>query len=64
VRAALGHDLYWWKLGVRRYVSVGDADVAYQVLGQAPADLLALMPLGNNVDLMWTVPEIASVVVA
>ena len=44
-----------------RYVSVGDADVAYQVLGDGPADVLALMPMGNNVDLMWTIPELESV---
>ena len=33
-----------------RYVAVGDADVAYQVLGEGPSDLLFFNGLGSNVE--------------
>jgi len=36
-----------------RYVSVGDADVAYQVVGEGPPDLVYFCPLGSNIDLLW-----------
>lgn len=36
-----------------RYVSVGDADVAYKVVGEGPRDLLYFSPLGGNLDLLW-----------
>ena len=36
-----------------RYVAVGDADVAYQVFGQGPPDLLWCYGLGSHVDLFW-----------
>jgi class 3 adenylate cyclase len=36
-----------------RYVAVGDADVAYQVVGDGPADLLFFAGLGSHVDLLW-----------
>jgi class 3 adenylate cyclase len=39
-----------------RYVSVGDTDVAYQVVGDGPRDLLFFWGLGFHVDLVWTVP--------
>jgi class 3 adenylate cyclase len=37
-----------------RYVAVGDADVAYQVVGDGPLDLLLCYGLGGHVDLFWT----------
>jgi len=40
-----------------RYVSVGDSDVAYQVIGDGPLDLLFCYGLGSNVDLSWDVPS-------
>jgi class 3 adenylate cyclase len=39
-----------------RYVAVGDADVAYQVVGDGPMDLLYCYGLGSHVELMWDVP--------
>ncbi len=39
-------------------VAVGDADVAYQVLGEGPADLLFFNGLGSNVEMKWEGPEI------
>jgi class 3 adenylate cyclase len=36
-----------------RYTSVGDADVAYQVLGDGPIDLLYFWGLGSHVDWFW-----------
>ena len=40
-----------------RYVTVGDADVAYQVLGVGPPDLLLFNGLGNSLELAWQVPD-------
>jgi class 3 adenylate cyclase len=42
-----------------RYVAVGDADVAYQVVGEGPLDLLYCYGLGNHLELAWDVPGIA-----
>ena len=42
-----------------RYVAVGDADVAYQVVGEGPPDLLYCYGIGNQVELAWDVPGIA-----
>lgn len=36
-----------------KYVTVGDADVAYQVVGDGPIDLLYFAGLGSHVDLLW-----------
>jgi class 3 adenylate cyclase/alpha-beta hydrolase superfamily lysophospholipase len=36
-----------------RYVSVGDAEVAYQVIGESPRDILFCNALGGHVDLLW-----------
>ena len=41
------------------YVAVGDADVAYQVLGEGPSDLLFFNGLGSNVEMAWEDPDIA-----
>ena len=43
-----------------RYVSVGDADVAYQVVGAGPVDLLYVAGLGSHVDLLWDYPPSAA----
>jgi class 3 adenylate cyclase/alpha-beta hydrolase superfamily lysophospholipase len=42
-----------------RYVSVGDADVAYQVLGDGPPDLLVFNGLGDHLELAWQVPDLS-----
>ena len=42
-----------------RYVSIGDGDVAYQVLGGGPGDLLFCNSLGGHVDLIWQIPQAA-----
>jgi pimeloyl-ACP methyl ester carboxylesterase len=43
-----------------RYVTVGDADVAYQVFGDGPSDLLFFNGLGSNVEMAWEDPVIAT----
>jgi class 3 adenylate cyclase/pimeloyl-ACP methyl ester carboxylesterase len=43
-----------------RYVTVGDADVAYQVLGTGPHDLLMCYGLGSHVEFNTLVPSIAA----
>jgi class 3 adenylate cyclase len=42
-----------------RYVAVGDADVAYQVLGEGPLDLLFCYGLGSHIEFNWQVPTVA-----
>ncbi len=42
-----------------RYVAVGDADVAYQVLGQGDIDLLYCYGLGGHLEMFWEVAESA-----
>jgi class 3 adenylate cyclase/alpha-beta hydrolase superfamily lysophospholipase len=41
------------------YVAVGDADVAYQVLGEGSSDLLFFIGLGSHVEMAWENPDIA-----
>ena len=36
-----------------RYVSVGDADVAYQIVGDGPLDLVSFYGLGSHIELLW-----------
>jgi hypothetical protein len=36
-----------------RYVTVGDADVAYQVLGEGGVDLLYCYGLGSHLEMFW-----------
>jgi len=43
-----------------KYVTVGDADVAYQVVGDGPHDLLYFAGLGSHVDLLWDYPPSAA----
>jgi class 3 adenylate cyclase len=42
-----------------RYVAVGDADVAYQVVGDGPLDLLYCSGLGSHIELSWDIPVTA-----
>jgi class 3 adenylate cyclase len=42
-----------------KYVSNGDGDVAYQVFGEGPRDLLFCSALGGHVDLVWQIPQAA-----
>ncbi len=39
-----------------RYVTVEDADVAYQVVGDGPIDLLFCWGFGSHIDLAWDEP--------
>ena len=39
-----------------RYVAVGDADVAYQVFGNGPLDLLYMYGMGSHIELVWDSP--------
>lgn len=38
------------------YVAVGDADVAYQVVGDGPIDIVFFYGLGANIELYWDAP--------
>ncbi len=40
-------------------MTVGDADVAYQVVGEGPIDLLLCYGLGSHVELLWDIPGLA-----
>jgi len=42
-----------------RYVAVGDSDVAYQVVGDGPLDLLYCFGAGSHIEWCWEVPSIA-----
>ena len=39
------------------YVSVGSAQVAYQVVGDSPQDLVWCYAMGGQIDLFWEVPN-------
>lgn len=38
-------------------MAVSEADVAYQVVGDGPVDLLYFSGLGSHVEACWYVPE-------
>ena len=40
-----------------KYVGVGDADVAYQVIGDGPNDVLYFYGIGSHVEVQWTMPD-------
>ena len=42
-----------------RYVSVRDADVAYQVIGEGPLDLLYFYGMGSHIEFAWESPAYA-----
>lgn len=46
-----------------RYVTVGGAQVAYQVVGDGPRDLLWCSGMGGHVDLVWLDPRSSRVLV-
>jgi pimeloyl-ACP methyl ester carboxylesterase len=46
------------RLGTTRYAAVGDDDVAYQVVGDGPFDLLCCYDLGSQIDLLWQLPPV------
>jgi pimeloyl-ACP methyl ester carboxylesterase len=46
-----------------RYVAVGDADVAFQVVGEGPADLLYFYGLGSYFEHFWDLPLYAAFLV-
>jgi pimeloyl-ACP methyl ester carboxylesterase len=43
----------WNEIAETRYVAVGDADVAYKVVGDGPRDLLYFYGLGSHVDMFF-----------
>jgi pimeloyl-ACP methyl ester carboxylesterase/class 3 adenylate cyclase len=43
-----------------RFARSGDVDIAYQVVGQGPRDLVMTMGWVTNLDVMWELPELAS----
>src|SRR5678815_5287224 len=42
-----------------RYVSTRQGDIAYQVLGEGPIDLLLGSGIGSHLDMFWEVPAAA-----
>lgn len=44
-----------------KYTKVGDSDVAYQIVGDGPVDLVYVTGLNSNVDVQWEFPPIAKV---
>ncbi len=42
-----------------RYAAVGNADIAYQVIGEGPPDIVHFGGLGFHVELNWLVPDLA-----
>src|ERR1700757_5153770 len=42
-----------------RYVSTRQGDIAYQVLGEGPIDLLLGSGIGSHLDMYWEVPAVA-----
>ena len=43
-----------------RFTRSGDADIAYQVWGAGPGDMVAIAGLTNHLDVMWELPEYAA----
>jgi pimeloyl-ACP methyl ester carboxylesterase/class 3 adenylate cyclase len=43
-----------------RYARCGDVNIAYQVLGDGPIDLIWSWGLGSNVEMMWEEPSYAA----
>src|SRR5262245_21179933 len=39
-----------------RYTTVNDVQIAYQVTGDGPTDLLVFLNLGNSCEVLWDVP--------
>ena len=49
----IGQNVLVMKRPETEYVAVGDANVAYQVLGEGPIDLLYCFGLGSNLEYIW-----------
>src|SRR5687767_11006936 len=43
-----------------RYAQSGDVNIAYQVIGQGPIDLVFVMGWVSNIDEFWTEPSFAN----
>lgn len=43
-----------------RYVTVDGSDIAYQVIGDRPNDVLWMYALGSQIDLVWQLPRFAA----
>ena len=43
------------------YTSVGDAQIAYQVVGDGPVDFVYMVGVGSNFQLWWNFPPMAAV---
>jgi class 3 adenylate cyclase len=52
----MGQDVVVREVPETQFASVGDADVAYQVFGDGPVDLLYFFGLGSHVELDWEAP--------
>jgi class 3 adenylate cyclase/alpha-beta hydrolase superfamily lysophospholipase len=52
----VGQDVVVGELPETRYAAVGDADVAYQMFGQGPPELVVFWGLGGHVELNWDTP--------
>jgi pimeloyl-ACP methyl ester carboxylesterase len=44
-----------------KYLSIGGSQVAYQVVGTGPTDLLYFYGLGTQIDMMWIVSSYAEI---
>jgi pimeloyl-ACP methyl ester carboxylesterase len=44
---------------VTRYAKSGDVHVAYQVFGEGPVDVIAVLPFVSNIETFWDEPELA-----
>jgi class 3 adenylate cyclase/pimeloyl-ACP methyl ester carboxylesterase len=42
-----------------RFARSGDVDIAYQVIGEGPRDIVMTMGWVTNLDVMWELPELA-----
>ena len=42
---------------VIKYARNGDVSIAYQVLGDGPADVIYVPPFVSNLDLQWQEPQ-------
>jgi class 3 adenylate cyclase len=56
----IGDDLPMHRLPTTQYVTVGDADVAYLVVGDGPVDILYFYGLGSHIEVLRTSPGFAS----
>jgi len=42
-----------------RYTAVGDSQIAYQVIGEGPRDLVLMMSFLNHIDVRWEEPSLS-----